>query len=79
MYVLPTYYFKNKNEIGIDKVPLGAKVVILDYNGYGDIIEIIKIKQGTLNRLVTIEDFLSRSDYFKRIMIDVNEFDGGSY
>ncbi len=66
MKISPTYIFDTINEVGINKVPVDALIVIKDADGNGNSLDVIKIAPGELNNNSTVNDFLSDTLLFKQ-------------
>ena len=59
----PIYEFNNYADVGIDKVPAGSKILILD-DGNGRPREVIKIAMGALTQASNIAEFLADTNLF---------------
>jgi hypothetical protein len=75
----PIFQFNTTSDTGIDKVPVGAKVLIIDSDGTGVPKEVLKKDLGPLDENSTIGDFLNNSSLFTEITGSIDEVDGGTY
>jgi hypothetical protein len=75
----PIFQFGATTDTGINEVPAGAKVLIVDSDGSGTPKEVIKIALGTLDETSTISDFLNDNSLFKEITAEVGDISGGTY
>jgi hypothetical protein len=70
----PIFQFNTTTDTGINEVPAGAKVLIIDGDGSGTPKEVIKTALGTLDGDSTIADFLANSSLFSEVVMN-----GGIY
>jgi len=75
----PIFQFNTTTDTGINRVPVGAKILIIDNDGNGTPKEVIKIDLGTLDETSTIADFLNDSSLFTEISAEVGDINGGTY
>jgi hypothetical protein len=75
----PIFQFNATTDTGIDSVPIGAKILIIDNDGNGTPKEVIKINLGTLDETSTIADFLNDSTLYSEISAEVGDINGGTY
>ena len=76
----PIFQFGATTDTGIDIVPVGAKVLIVDSDGSGTPKEVLKIDLGTLDGTSTVSDFLNDNTLFKEISAGTaGDINGGTY
>lgn len=67
----PIFHFDDLSSTGIDKVPVGAKVLITDFSN-GHPLEVIKIGMGTLTSASNIAEFIADISLYVRTGIQNN-------
>ncbi len=74
----PVFTFDDVTSLGINAVPLDNTVLVVDYDGLGNALQVVKIKNTGMGDLSTIHDFLNDESLYNYVktMLDI---DGGNF
>jgi hypothetical protein len=82
MRATPIFQFNDANDTGIDQVPVGAKIIVLDSDGSGTIKEMHKKSGGTFTPTSTIQNLLDDPTAFTDVSAGLSataDIEGGTY
>ena len=82
MRATPIFQFTDANDTGIDQVPVGAKIIILDSDGSGTIKEMHKKSGGSFTPTSTVQDLLNDPTLFTDVSVGLGStanIEGGTY
>jgi len=74
----PIFTFENLTSRGIDKVPVNNTILVINSDGLGNSIQVVKISNAGMMFTSTIADFLANNDLYNELQQRV-DIDGGTF